>query len=183
MIRRANEQPIFGWGGWGRNEAYFDDEHTKKASLDGFWVITLGQKGRLGLSMFFASLLLPAILFIRRFPARMWGDPQVAAGALAAVLLAINTVNLLLNGFVNIIYLVLAGGLASLDPRQLRALAAPGAAAVAARARHSRRSPSRPPAGSPWRNGAAAWGGASSRRGGSTRPTPPGGAPSSCSPS
>jgi tetratricopeptide (TPR) repeat protein len=134
MIRRANEQPTFGWGGWGRNEAYFGDEHTKKAALDGLWIITLGQKGRLGLTMFFASLLLPAILFIRRFPARMWGDPLVAAGALAAVLLTIDTIDLLLNGFVNIIYLVLAGGLASLEPRQLRAPAAPRAAAVAARA-------------------------------------------------
>ena len=57
------------------------------------------------------SLVLPAILFVRRFPARLWGDPRLAAGSLAAVLLGLYMIDCLLNGFVNIIYITLAGGL------------------------------------------------------------------------
>lgn len=148
LVARAMEQPLLGWGGWGRNEVYFDEEHTRshQIAMDGMWIITLGLRGLIGLSLWLASLLLPAVLFIVRFPPRTWDDPRLATGMLATTFLGTYTIDCLLNGFLNIIYLTLAGGLASLDPRQFRTAAVPraagagtgaGAGAAAAIARRS----------------------------------------------
>lgn len=133
LVARAMQQPLFGWGGWGRNMVYFDEEQTTNVAMDGLWVTTLGGRGLVGLSLLFTSLVLPAIVFIWRFPASTWGDPRIAAGSLSATFLGLYVIDCLLNGFVNIIYLTLAGGLVGLEPRQLRSAAAPqlGAAAIA----------------------------------------------------
>ncbi|MHB1558787.1 MAG: O-antigen ligase domain-containing protein, partial [Isosphaeraceae bacterium] len=133
LIARAVQQPVFGWGGWGRNEVYFDPARTKRVEMDGLWVITLGTRGFVGLSLLFASLLMPAIVFTWRFPPKTWGDPRVAVGSLTATFLGLYVVDCMLNGFVNIIYLTLAGGLVGLDPRQLRTAGVPRAASVAVR--------------------------------------------------
>ena len=100
-------------------------------------------------------------------------------------------VDCLLNAFINIIYITLAGGLISLEPKHLRAI--PGAGrgvesagrrpvgAPSGRPRPGSGPPAPAPAGSPWRIVAAPWDGRSSRTGGCTRRSPPGGRPSTCS--
>ena len=88
------------------------------------WIIILGTKGYVGLILLYLAMILPAALFIRRFPVRHWGDPRVAAGSLATVLLILYMVDCLLNAFPNMIYLTLAGGLIGLEPKQLRTTAA-----------------------------------------------------------
>jgi tetratricopeptide (TPR) repeat protein len=125
---KALQQPIFGWGGFGRSRVSFDSE-ADRAGLndvptDGWWIIVLGNRGAVGLSLFYLALVLPAFLFVWRFPARLWGDPRVAAGSMAAALLGIYMIDCLLNAMVNIIYITLAGGLISLQPRQLATMAA-----------------------------------------------------------
>ena len=91
---------------------------TKRVLTDGLWVIILGTKGFVGLALFFLVMTLPAALFLWRFPARLWGTPQVAACSFGAVLLGLYTVDCLLNGFPNIIYATIAGGLIVMDPKQ-----------------------------------------------------------------
>ena len=122
LITKAVEQPVFGWGGWGRSDVYFDANKPwkKKVPTDGLWIIILGTKGYVGLTLIYLALTLPAALFVRRFPARQWGDPRVAAGSLAVVLLILYTIDCLLNGFPNMIYVTLAGGLVGLEPKHLR---------------------------------------------------------------
>ena len=122
LISKAVEQPMFGWGGWGRSMVYFNPNSPWRKSVptDGLWIIILGTKGYFGLTLFYLAMVLPPALFIRRFPARQWGDPRVAAGSLAAVLLILYIVDCLLNAFPNMIYLTLAGGLVGLEPKQLR---------------------------------------------------------------
>lgn len=122
---KALEQPIFGWGGWDRNVVFLDDDHEYRDAnhmvmMDGLWIITLGTKGFFGLTLLYLALITPAALFIRRFPVRLWNDPRVAAGSLATTLLGLYIVDCLMNGFPNITYVTLAGGLISLDPKQLR---------------------------------------------------------------
>ncbi len=117
---RALERPVFGWGGYGRNLVYWDEEHRKPVPPDGMWIGTLGGKGFVGMTLLYLSLVLPAARFVRNFPVRRWGDPGVAAASLAAGFMGLYLVDCLLNAFVNIIYISMAGGLASLDPRQLR---------------------------------------------------------------
>ena len=128
LSRRALQQPVFGWGGWNRSDVYFaaDTEWKKKVPTDGLWIIILGMKGFVGLTLFYVAFVLPAFLFVWRFPARLWADPRLAAGSLAAGLLAVYMIDCLLNGFINIIYVTLAGGLSSLEPKQLRAIPAAG---------------------------------------------------------
>ena len=125
LAQRALEQPIFGWGGWDRNVVFLDDDHEYRDAnhmvmMDGLWIITLGTKGFFGLTLLYLALITPAALFIRRFPVRLWNDPRVAAGSLATTLLGLYIVDCLMNGFPNITYVTLAGGLISLDPKQLR---------------------------------------------------------------
>jgi hypothetical protein len=137
LVARALQQPIFGWGGWMRNMVYFnpDTEWKKVVPPDGLWIATLGTKGFVGLTLLYTAMALPAILFLRRFPARLWGDPRLAAGSLAAALLGVYMVDCLMNGFVNIIYITLAGGLMSLEPGRLGAISAARRGAEAAERR------------------------------------------------
>ncbi len=123
LAAKAMQQPMFGWGGWGRATAFFDEDATFRVQTDGMWVIVLGSNGVVGLAVFYIAFVLPVVLFLWRFPAKSWGDPRLAAGSLTAVLLGVYMIDCLLNAFPNIIYVTLAGGLSSLDPRQLRAIA------------------------------------------------------------
>ena len=41
---------------------------------------SLGTKGFVGLALFYLAMILPVIRFVRRFPARLWANPRVAAG-------------------------------------------------------------------------------------------------------
>jgi tetratricopeptide (TPR) repeat protein len=122
LITKAVEQPVFGWGAWGRSDVYFNANTPwpSKVPTDGLWIIILGTKGYVGLALLYLTMILPAALFIRRFPVRLWGDPRVAAGSLATVFLILYVVDCLLNAFPNMIYLTLAGGLIGLEPKQLR---------------------------------------------------------------
>ena len=47
LIAKAVEQPVFGWGGWGRSSAYFnaDSPWRKPVPTDGLWIIILGTQG------------------------------------------------------------------------------------------------------------------------------------------
>jgi tetratricopeptide (TPR) repeat protein len=136
LIAKALQQPLFGWGAFDRSSAYFGaDKANRRVDTDGAWVIFLGTRGLVGLSMWYLSLILPALTFVRRFPARLWSDPRVAGGVVSVVLLGSYMIDCLMNGFVNMIYLTLAGGLVGLDPRQLGARGARSAESAAARSR------------------------------------------------
>ena len=130
LMSKALQQPIFGWGGWNRSAAYYDiktgdetEEGKKRATkviTDGLWIVLFGKSGFVGLSLFYLSLALPAHRFVFRFAPKLWADPRVAASSLAAALVGLYMIDCLLNGFVNIVYVTLAGGLAGLEPKQLR---------------------------------------------------------------
>jgi tetratricopeptide (TPR) repeat protein len=126
LIEKAVEQPILGWSGWGRSSVFFNPNSPwrKPVPTDGLWIIILGTKGFFGLILFYLALILPAALFVRRFPVHLWGDTRVAAGSLATVLLCLYMVDCLMNAFPNMIYVTLAGGLIGLEPKQLRTTAA-----------------------------------------------------------
>ena len=119
LIDKAVQQPVFGWGGWGRSDVYREPDMPwrKKVVTDGLWIIYLGNKGFVGLTLLYMAMVLPAALFIWRFPPRLWADPRLAAGSLAAVLLGLYVIDCLLNAFPNMIYIVLCGGLMGLEPK------------------------------------------------------------------
>ena len=134
LVVKAVEQPILGWGGWGRSAVYRDPDKPwrRMVETDGLWIIILGARGFFGLTSLYLAFVLPAALFIWRFPVRLWSDPRLASGTIAAVLLGLYMVDCLMNGFPNIIYITLAGGLAGIEAKQLQ-LVAPGSGTQAVR--------------------------------------------------
>jgi tetratricopeptide (TPR) repeat protein len=132
---KAMQQPYFGWGGWDRGTVYYDADSPEPKHMvptDGLWIVVITSKGLFGLCLLYLSLELPVMLFLYRVPARYWTHPQIAPAALAAALLCIYMLDCLLNGFVNIIYVTLAGGLVGIDPGLARKAAAPRRAVGAA---------------------------------------------------
>ena len=139
LLKRALQQPIFGWGTWAGSAVFFDEARTQYVPTDGFWIIALKSFGFLGLTLFYVSFVLPSILFLWRFPPRMWGDPRLAAGLLAVCLLGMYMIDCLMNAFPNIIYMTLAGGLIGLERKQLRSIDAPQSGAAGRRNTRSTR--------------------------------------------
>ncbi len=108
LVDKALQQPIFGWGGWGRNQIIDKDFRT---IVDGQWIDSLGKYGIVGLFSLTLILLLPAVLVTRRFAAGAWSSPVFAS---AAAMLMINVLYMLdniPNAMVNPIYVLAAGGL------------------------------------------------------------------------
>jgi hypothetical protein len=116
---KARQKMIFGWGGWGRSRVY--DEWRKDISVtDSLWIIAFGTTGAVGLISLTASLLLPAIAFVQRYPARLWNNPKVAPAAALAVLLVLYMLDCVLNAMINPIYTLACGGIAGLTLNQKR---------------------------------------------------------------
>lgn len=110
---KARQNPIFGWGGFGRNRVY--DQNGKDISItDSLWIIVFGINGVVGLCSMTASLLLPAVSFCFRYPASTWSNPKVAPAAALAVCLVLYMLDCLSNAFVNPIYTLAAGGISGL---------------------------------------------------------------------
>ncbi|WP_349367894.1 hypothetical protein [Salinarimonas sp.] len=94
LLAHAEEKPLFGWGGWGRNQLY--DETGRMVSVtDGRWIIVIGVSGWLGFIAEFGLLCL-ALLSLRR-----------SAGAVAAARL---------SPFIGVIALIQAANLVDLIP-------------------------------------------------------------------
>lgn len=116
---RARQKMVFGWGGWGRSRVY--DEWGKDVSVtDSLWILAFGTKGVVGVISITASLLLPAIAFVLRYPASLWHHPKVAPAAALTVLLVLYMVDCLLNALINPIYILASGGIAGLALKQTR---------------------------------------------------------------
>jgi hypothetical protein len=110
LIERAVQQPLWGWGGWGRNRVVGPDGRDR-AVTDGIWIIYLGYYGCFGLFTWTTVLLLPPCLFLLRYPVRQWTSYTVGPMAVIAALLGVYMVDCLMNGFINLVYVVASGGL------------------------------------------------------------------------
>jgi len=152
LIGKAMRHPLFGWGRWGGARLY--DEDGKDVSItDSLWIIELGNSGAVGLAALGAILLLPGLALLRRFPARRWPDPQVAAAAALAVTGGLVALDSLLNAMVTPLFPAAAGAVttfcgASLATRRRRA-AAPARPPAASPAAPPGTSPPAPPGASP----------------------------------
>jgi tetratricopeptide (TPR) repeat protein len=87
--------------------------------VDGMWISIFGTHGYIGLTLWFLIMGLPPMLFVLRFPGHLWAHPRVAAASLGAALLSLYVVDCILNGFLNMIFISLAGGLIGLSPASL----------------------------------------------------------------
>lgn len=111
LAEHALQQPVFGWGTWGRNLPRIMGGREDHFATDGLWIITLGQRGVVGLGAVTAVILLPLVLMWRRMPVERWSHPRAAAAAVLAVTLGLFMIDCLFNAMLNPIYLLAAGGL------------------------------------------------------------------------
>ena len=110
LMAKANEKPVFGWGGWGRNRVY-DADYAKDITItDGGWIIYFGLYGwigYLGLFGMFAMSVANLNASISKFDRR---DALVSAGMV--LILTANIADMLPNANLTPFTFVIAGAIA-----------------------------------------------------------------------
>jgi hypothetical protein len=116
LMERAAQQPWFGWGGWNRAAILVteDPEQPDKdlVTADGYWIITLANRGWFGLTALYAAMLLPTVRLALRHPWRPGPHVAYAPAVAAAVFVTLYMIDNLSNAMFNPVYVLLAGGLA-----------------------------------------------------------------------
>lgn len=141
LIEKALEQPVLGWGRWGRGRVY-DEDGKDVSTTDGLWVLALSTGGLTALAALLAFLALPAVLLWRAIPRRHWRGPRLAATVALLVWFLLWGIDGLANAMLTPIYPLAAGALTSLALR-LRDRRAGRRPASAVRARRSHPFPAR----------------------------------------
>lgn len=106
LLEHARERSLFGWGGWSRNRV-FNEAGEDITVTDGAWIIEMGTKGWVGYLAKFGFLGLPVILLA--FNSRRYGVSSVTV--VIALVLTAALVDLIPNGFLSPVTLLLAGAL------------------------------------------------------------------------
>ena len=110
FIAKALQRPVFGWGGWGRIFVY-DEGGGKLTIIDQLTVIAFATNGFVGLVAFTMVWLLPSALFLKRFTVKEWRRADVAPAAAIALVLNLYLLDCMVNGMLNAVYIIAAGGL------------------------------------------------------------------------
>jgi hypothetical protein len=123
-LPRVAQRPVLGWSrpDWSIAE---DGTFLDPAAL-GLWLMTLGMFGAVGLACSTATVLLPVGEVIRKLPTSAWTGGPCSAVALTAVLLVINSLDLMLNSVLLLPLLAGAGGINSWSAEIRRARSRPG---------------------------------------------------------
>lgn len=110
LVEKAMQQPIFGWGGWGRARVY---NHLGEdiSVTDSLWIIVLGNYGAFGLLCMCLVFFMPVFLFMIRFKSLSWAQRDYAPIASLSIMLALYTVDNLINAMENPIFIFVAGAL------------------------------------------------------------------------
>jgi hypothetical protein len=110
LAARAWQQPLFGWGGWGR-ERVFDEYGEDQTVVDGMWIILFGKFGLLSMVSFYAAFLLAPTAGVLRFGRPSWRYSDVAPLVALCLLMLLYTVDCLLNAMDNAIYALSLGAI------------------------------------------------------------------------
>ena len=110
LTDHALEQPIFGWAGWGRQHVEIND-YGLRTVADSLWVTFLGKFGTIGLVSLMLTILLPAIVFVVRYPTWLWIHPTLAPAAALSVTLVLYMLDGLLNAMINPLFMLTAGAI------------------------------------------------------------------------
>lgn len=106
MLEKANDRPVFGWGGWNRARV-FDETGTDITIADGLWIITLGTSGWVGYIGKFGLFSL-SILFLTMRHRRY--EISLVTSCLCLVLAA-NLLDLIPNSGLSPVTWLMAGAL------------------------------------------------------------------------
>ena len=110
LMQKANEKPLFGWGGWGRNRVY-NAEFSKDVTItDGGWIILFGAYGWFGYLGLFGMFAIPVLRLNRSVKQLAREDALIAAGL--ALMLAANIADMLPNANLMPLTFLIAGSIA-----------------------------------------------------------------------
>lgn len=104
LLEKAQERPLFGWGGFGRNLLY-DEAGFDAAVTDGYWVYSVGIGGWVRFASEFGLLCLPAIFAFFKVRKGQYG---LETSALLLILSA-NLIDLIPNATITPITWLVAG--------------------------------------------------------------------------
>jgi hypothetical protein len=107
LLDRAREKPLFGWGGYGRSRLFDETTGEDLTTTDGAWIIVMGARGWIGYLGQFGLLALPVVLLALN--RRRYEISSVTA--VLALVLAAGLVDLIPNGFLSPVVLLLAGAM------------------------------------------------------------------------
>lgn len=110
LMEKGSQRPWFGWGDTGLGRVR-DKKGGDVTASDGLWIIELVNYGFVGVGALWLAMLLPAVRFMARFPAKDWFHPALAPAAAAAVILIVYMIDNVSNAMINPIYTLMAGGL------------------------------------------------------------------------
>ncbi len=111
LLQRAMERPWFGWGA-NRRARVFSADGRDLTTIDGYWIILLGQRGWVGTFAGLGALAVPILMLRRRFGTFSPRDRTLLAGLAIALVLA--AADLLPNGLFTRVPYMLAGALVGL---------------------------------------------------------------------
>jgi hypothetical protein len=106
LLARANERPLFGWGGYNRGRV-FDDRGRNISTTDGSWIISVGQGGWLRYIGEFGLLTLSMVLLA--FRKRSLNVSLITSGL--SLVLAANLIDLVPNSGLSPVTWLMAGAL------------------------------------------------------------------------
>ena len=113
LMNNALRNPILGLS---RSGGFNIGPNGREIVTDGFWVIVFGTTGCVGLAALILMLMLPTVLFLRRFPVREWLEPEVAPTLTLAMILPLCMIDNLSNAMLNPIYAVAMGAVSGCLP-------------------------------------------------------------------
>lgn len=107
LLEKAQERPLFGWGGWGRNFVYDETGQGVSIIADGYWVLIIGLGGWARYLGEFGLLCLPVFLLVFRREKTGFGMET----ALLTLVLTANLIDLLPNATITPLTWMIAGAL------------------------------------------------------------------------
>lgn len=108
LLAHANEKPLAGWGGYGRNRVRDPETGRDISTTDGMWIITIGTWGWVGYISQFGLLILPTIFLAAR---RRELEISYATAGLA-LMLAANLLDMIPNATLTPLTWLIGGALA-----------------------------------------------------------------------
>lgn len=129
LLSKANQQPLFGWGGWGRSRVKNEETGEDVSVTDGWWVILIGKYGWAGYVAEFGLLCWPLLAIGATAAGRRASFAAIALG----LVMCANMIHQIPNAGLSPVTWLVAGAMTGALARRRAEAAAPRPAVLAAR--------------------------------------------------